>query len=119
MLRKLQNDYISISELPFTYKFHDDSIGPTMYVSIQYQDQFYTIYLEFPPSYPFTPPRIQFLDGIYHPDVDADGNVCTSELVGWVNLRQILLHVYCLIDDANAISQIKIGLDDFNPMDKS
>ena len=38
----------------------------------------FRIDLEFPPEYPFKPPKITFRTKIYHPNVDEKGQVCLS-----------------------------------------
>uniref|UniRef100_A0AC34R861 UBC core domain-containing protein n=2 Tax=Panagrolaimus sp. JU765 TaxID=591449 RepID=A0AC34R861_9BILA len=36
----------------------------------------FKIAIDFPPEYPFKPPKLSFLTKIYHPNVDEKGNVC-------------------------------------------
>lgn len=38
-----------------------------------YADRAYQIEINFPPSYPLSPPEVRFLTPIYHPNVDNDG----------------------------------------------
>jgi hypothetical protein len=102
-LRCLQVQYSQLGELPFEYTFHDDSIGSPLYVSIQCNHTWHTVLITFPENYPFAAPHINFLDILDHPDVDSQGNACVSDLVGWVNLRQILLHIYCLLEEASSM----------------
>ncbi|OQR73236.1 ubiquitin-conjugating enzyme E2 L3-like, partial [Tropilaelaps mercedesae] len=36
----------------------------------------FRVEIQFPPEFPFKPPRLMFLTKIYHPNVDAEGSVC-------------------------------------------
>jgi ubiquitin-conjugating enzyme E2 M len=51
--------------------------------------------IQFKPTYPFTPPRVHCLCRIFHPNIDAHGNVCLNILrLDWnpvLSLNAILL----------------------------
>uniref|UniRef100_A0A7E4UUZ7 E2 ubiquitin-conjugating enzyme n=1 Tax=Panagrellus redivivus TaxID=6233 RepID=A0A7E4UUZ7_PANRE len=36
----------------------------------------FKIAIDFPPEYPFKPPKLNFITKIYHPNIDEKGNVC-------------------------------------------
>lgn len=36
----------------------------------------FRVEIQFPPEFPFKPPRLMFLTKIYHPNVDPEGLVC-------------------------------------------
>lgn len=36
----------------------------------------FRVEIQFPPEYPFKPPKMVFLTKIYHPNVDTEGRVC-------------------------------------------
>ncbi len=41
-----------------------------------YNKWVFKIKIDFPPEYPFKPPKITFITKIYHPNVDEKGQVC-------------------------------------------
>ena len=64
-----------------------------------------TFYLDinFPPDYPFKPPKVRFTAPIYHPGIDSMGQTCLDILHdNWspaINISKILTQiVYMLID---------------------
>lgn len=57
--------------------------------------------IDFPQSYPYSPPEITFKTGCFHPNVDSDGKVCLDVLkerwtVGYT-VTSILLSLQSLL----------------------
>lgn len=70
-----------------------------------YEGLEYTLRLVFPPDYPFTPPRVEFVSPCFHPNVDQHGNICLDILrESWsacYSVKTILLSVQSLLGDPN------------------
>lgn len=70
----------------------------------------YPVTILFPDEYPSKPPKVQFEQGFYHPNVYPSGTVCLSILndeQAWrptLTLTQILLGVQELLDNPNTKS---------------
>ena len=39
--------------------------------------------VDFPPDYPFKPPKVQFETKMYHPNIDDNGAICLPMLKEW------------------------------------
>jgi len=77
---KYMNDpieYLNIEEPVDIYKWNFILIGPK---DTPWEDEIYNGTIEFPTNYPFSPPIIKFLPGLYHPNVYKDGKICISIL---------------------------------------
>jgi ubiquitin-conjugating enzyme E2 M len=40
----------------------------------------YSFQFNYPPNYPYKPPKIKCVEKIYHPNIDSEGHVCVSVL---------------------------------------
>ena len=71
----------------------------------------YKLALDFPDSYPFSPPKMTFVTPCWHPNVDGAGNICLDVLSGeaWsaaLTVATLLLTVQGLLGDANPASPL-------------
>lgn len=66
-----------------------------------YEDLVYKLSLEFPSTYPYSPPTVRFVTPCFHPNVDSAGNICLDILKEkWsalYDVRSILLSVQSLL----------------------
>ncbi|MCJ1235823.1 hypothetical protein MMC14_003796 [Varicellaria rhodocarpa] len=66
----------------------------------------FNLKLEFPPDYPFKPPKATFLTIVYHPNINAHGMICadlftTAWSPSWT-IAPILIAMISFLDDPNA-----------------
>lgn len=84
------------------FKWIGTITGP---VSTVYEGQSYRLSLEFPSSYPYSPPTVKFVTSCFHPNVDLHGNICLDILKEkWsasYDVRSILLSIQSLLGEPN------------------
>ena len=77
-------------------------IGPHSSV---YEGGLFSLSIEFPPNYPFKPPKIRFLTRIYHPNINSTGGICLDILKNnWspaLTISKVLISICSLLDDPN------------------
>lgn len=70
-----------------------------------YDGQRYRLLLEFPNTYPYTPPSVTFITKCFHPNVDLNGALCLDILKEkWsalYDVRTILLSIQSLLGEPN------------------
>lgn len=71
-----------------------------------YQGGIFFLNIEFPPDYPFKPPKVQFQTKIYHPNINSNGSICLDILKDqWspaLTISKVLLSISSLLTDPNA-----------------
>jgi len=84
------------------YDWKATIIGPE---GSPYAGGLFHLVIQFPPDYPFKPPKVQFVTKIFHPNINSNGGICLDILKDqWspaLSIGKVLLSISSLLTDAN------------------
>ncbi|AYV80686.1 MAG: ubiquitin-conjugating enzyme E2-17 kDa [Harvfovirus sp.] len=96
-----KNGFAMYTALPLgddLYKWTGNLNGP---IGSPYEAGVFFLDIQFPPDYPFKPPKIKFETKIFHPNIKSDGSICISLLKeSWspsVTLYKVLSQIFDLL----------------------
>ncbi|RDD41621.1 Ubiquitin-conjugating enzyme E2-17 kDa [Trichoplax sp. H2] len=84
------------------FKWQSTIMGPT---DTPYQGGVFFLTIQFPPDYPFKPPKVTFVTRIYHPNINSNGSICLDILRSqWnpeLNVSIVLSSICSLLSTPN------------------
>ncbi|KAG1360981.1 putative Ubiquitin-conjugating enzyme E2-17 kDa [Cocos nucifera] len=77
-------------------------MGP---IDSPYAGGVFLLAIQFPPDYPFKPPKVAFRTKVFHPNINTNGNICLDILKDqWspaLTISKVLLSICSLLTDPN------------------
>lgn len=84
------------------YKWEAVIVGPS---DTPYEGGIFKLRIDFPNEYPYHPPKVRFITKIYHPNINANGEICIDILRdNWspaLGASRALLSISSLLADPN------------------
>ena len=79
-----------------------------------YQGGIFYLKIDFPPDYPFKPPKVRFTTKIYHCNINSSGSICLDILKDqWspaLTISKVLLSICSMLSDANPKDPLMIDI---------
>jgi len=84
------------------YKWEAVIVGPS---DTPYEGGVFKLRIDFPNEYPYHPPKVRFVTKIFHPNINANGEICIDILRdNWspaLGASRVLLSISSLLADPN------------------
>lgn len=113
-LKRIQKELIDLGRDPPTncsagptdesdqFRWQATIVGPE---DSPYTGGLFFLNIQFPPDYPFKPPKVTFQTRIYHPNINSNGSICLDILKDqWspaLTISKVLLSISSLLTDPN------------------
>jgi ubiquitin-conjugating enzyme E2 D/E len=115
-LKRLQKEYRDLQKAPVPgvsagpvcednlFQWNATILGPE---DSSYSGGLFLLKIAFPATYPFSPPKLQFVTKVYHPNINENGGICLDILkeVAWspaLGIEKVLLSLISLLPAPNA-----------------
>ena len=93
---------LSLFFFPFSSPRVATIMGPA---KTPYENGVFNLEIQFPPDYPFKPPKIRFTTKVYHCNINSSGGICLDILKdNWspaLTISKVLLSICSLFSDPN------------------
>ena len=112
--KRLQKEIANINTSSKCEKFSVDMVDDNLYEwnatlpgpnSTPYEGGIFHLKISIPQEYPFRPPGIRFVTPIFHPNINAQGEICLDILQDqWtpsLTIKSLLLSICSLLKDPN------------------
>lgn len=121
-LKRIQREMVELQKSPIPgvsagpessdniFNWQATIIGPE---STPYEGGLFMLKVRFPINYPFSPPKLQFVTKVYHPNVNDQGGICLDILkeLAWspaLTIGQVLLSLISLLPQPNADDPLSV-----------
>ncbi|VFQ88177.1 unnamed protein product [Cuscuta campestris] len=102
------------------YNWQATIIGPN---DSPYAGGVFQVAINFPPDYPFKPPKVAFRTKVLHPNINNNGSICLDILKDqWspaLTISKVLLSICSLLTDPNADDPLVPEIAQMYRIDKS